>query len=110
MRAGRLRHRVTFQRQAQVPDKYGNIAQGWTDHLTVWGNLRETTGKERIASGATENIRTATLRVRVSTDSNGLTEADRVIGRGETWDIKGIAHADDKGAMFDMLLQAGATD
>jgi len=109
MNIGKLRHRVKFQRQTEDKDKFGNVRQDWADHLTVWGNLRETVGKERIGSGAVENMRTATLRVRSSTAAREISEADRVIARGETWDIKGIANADDAGRVLDMLLQAGGT-
>lgn len=105
----RLRHRAKFQRQGQVPDGYGNTIGGWADHLTVWANVRETTGKERVAAGSIENNRTATIRVRSSAGTRGLTEADRVVARGETWDILGIANADDKGKMLDILVQSDPT-
>ncbi|HDZ80728.1 MAG TPA: head-tail adaptor protein [Roseobacter sp.] len=107
MRAGRLRHRVAFNRQATVPDGYGNVTGEFAPLFTVWGNVRETTGKERVAAGSVENTRTATIRIRASSQSNGLTEADQAVARGETWNIRGIAQADDKGAMLDLLVEAG---
>ncbi|KZY05266.1 MULTISPECIES: phage head closure protein [unclassified Sulfitobacter] len=105
--AGRLRHRVTFNRQGEEIDDYGNVVGEFAPLFTVWGNVRETTGKERVEAGAVENVRTATIRIRTSPQANGLTEADQAVARGETWNIRGIAHADDKGAMLDILVESG---
>jgi SPP1 family predicted phage head-tail adaptor len=105
--AGRLRHRVTFNRQATEADEYGNVTGAFEPLFTVWGNVRETTGKERVEAGSVENVRTATIRIRGSAQARGLTEADQAVARGETWNIRGIAEADDKGAMLDLLVEAG---
>lgn len=110
MNAGKLRHRIVFRRQAQVPDGYGNTVGEWQDLITVWSNVRETTGREAVKAGAIENNRTATIRIRSSTQSRGVTEADQVIARGETWNILGIANADDQGVMLDMLCQSGGLE
>lgn len=107
MRAGQLRHRVAFNRQAIDPDEYGNVSGEFEPLFTVWGNVRETTGKERVVAGSVENNRTATIRIRGSAQARGLTEADQAVARGETWNIRGIANADDKGAMLDILVEAG---
>lgn len=88
MRAGKLRDRVTFQRQSDESDDHGNVLGEFEDHLTVWGDLRETPGKERIASGTVEATRLATLRVRYSADTAAITAADRVSARGAFWNIR----------------------
>lgn len=105
--AGRFRHRVTFNRQTQIDDGYGNVTGEFAPLFTVWGNVRETTGKERVAAGAVENNRTATIRVRKSTQTAGLTEADQAVARGETWNIRGIANVGIDDAMLDILVEAG---
>ena len=103
-----MRHRVTFNRQGDnITDEYGNPVTAFTPIFTVWGNVRETMGKERVAAGSVENTRTATIRIRSSTQSRGLTEADQAVARGETWNIRGIAFADDKGTMLDLLVESG---
>lgn len=108
MDAGRLNHRAQFLRKAvDGSDEYGNPSREYAPMFTVWANVRETTGKERVAAGSIENLRTATVRIRRTTATQGLTEGDQVQARGETWDILGIANADDKGVMLDLLVQAG---
>lgn len=109
MKSGRMRHRAVFQRQVERIDDYGNTAQEWGNVLTVWSNLKETTGKERVTSGSIENDRTATLRLRSNTQSRALTEADRVVVRDAVWRVLGVANSDDKGAYLDMLLRVDPT-
>lgn len=106
--AGPLRHKITFNRQAEDgTDEYGNPMKAFALLFSTRGNVRETTGKERVRAGSVENTRTATIRIRSSAQARGLTEADQAVARGETWNILGIANADDKGAMLDLLVEAG---
>lgn len=106
MGAGNFRHQITFKRQGEEGDDYGNPNGDFAALFTVWGNVRETPGKERVASGSVENNRTATIRIRNNLPTP-ITEADQAVARGETWNILGIAHADDKGAMLDLLVETG---
>ena len=98
--AGRLRHRVTFNRQTMIDDGYGNVTGEFEPLFTVCG-------KERVESASVENNRTATIRVRKSTQTAGLTEADQAVARGETWNIRGIANVGISDAMLDLLVEAG---
>ena len=108
MQAGRLNHRIQFNRRdIDGSDEYGNPSREYVPLFTVWGNVRGTTGRERVRAGSIENLRTATIRIRASSQSRELTEGDQAQARGETWDILGIANADDKGVMLDLLVQAG---
>ena len=107
MEARHLRHRVTFNRQIFVDDGYGNVTGEFAALFTVRGNVQETTGKERVTAGTVENVRTGTIRIRASAEALGLTEADQAVARGETWNIRGIAKADDKGAVLDLLVESG---
>jgi len=104
-RAGSLRERVTFQRATAGDDGYGNTITGWADHLTVWANIRETLGKERVEAGRIEAANTATVRIRASSDSRALMAEDRVTMRGETWNIRSIVQVGNDRAMLDILCE-----
>ena len=106
MQGGRLWHKLQFQRIDGTTNQYGDISGDFVDLFATRGNVRETTGKERIAAGSVENVRTATIRLRKNSKTETLREADRVIARGETWDILGIANVDDQGAMLDLAVRA----
>lgn len=107
IKSGRLKHRATFRRRSNDGDGYGNVDGDFSDFLSVWSNLRETPGKERLAAGAVESVRTGTLRIWATQTSRAITEADQVVVRGETWNIRGIANADDRGDMLDLVLETG---
>jgi len=107
MRAGNLRDRVTFQRQIGGDDGYGNTVIGWADHLTVWADVRATLGKEKVDAGRVESSNTATIRIRASSDSRALTEADRVIARGQAWNIRSIVPVGNDRTALDLLCERG---
>ncbi|MDJ0631098.1 MAG: head-tail adaptor protein [Rhodobacter sp.] len=86
--AGRFRDQARFERQgAATLDDAGNTTESWGEVATVWADLMETPGQEGLAAGRPEETKTGTLRVRNSATMRGITGADRVIVRSETWDI-----------------------
>jgi SPP1 family predicted phage head-tail adaptor len=105
--AGRLRERVVIQRATTGDDGYGNTVTGWVTHLTVWADVRETLGKERVDAGLVEASATATVRVRASAATRGLTAADRMVARGWTWNIRSIVPVGNDRAMLDLLVERG---
>ena len=107
MRSGDLRDRVTIQRATTADDGFGNTISGWSDLLTVWANVRETPGKEIVAAGRIEASRTATIRVRASSQSRGVTAADRLQARGQVWNIRSVAAVGDGRELIEFLCEAG---
>jgi len=107
MSAGKLRDRVTFQRNTTGADQYGNVVDGWEDILTVWGDVLERLGGEKIRAGVPQAEHMATIRVRKSLDAVTVTEADRISARGQTWNIRSIAEVGRKGELLEILCEAG---
>lgn len=102
-----MRDRVTFQRLMQGSDVYGNTVDGWEDHLTVWADMLESPGREAVSAGRIEAARSATMRVRRSSETLGVTEADRVFVRGRTWNIRSIGDVGRDRTMLEMVIEAG---
>ncbi|MFN6976713.1 MAG: phage head closure protein [Gemmobacter sp.] len=107
MTAGLLRERVTVERAVRSDDGYGNVVVGWADLLSVWADVRETPGKERLEAGRIEASATATIRIRSSAAARGVTEADRIRARGAVWNIRSIVPVGNDGAMMDILCESG---
>jgi SPP1 family predicted phage head-tail adaptor len=107
MGAGALRDRVTFQRLVAGDDGYGNAVTGWADHLTVWADVLETPGREAVAAGRVEASRTATMRIRRSSQSLGLSAADRVLVRGRVWNIRSIGDVGRDRVLLEMVIEVG---
>jgi SPP1 family predicted phage head-tail adaptor len=55
MRAGKLRHRVTFQTRTAGEDAAGQPVKVWTDALTRWCNITAPSGAETVDAAATRN-------------------------------------------------------
>ena len=113
MKAGDLRDRIAVERNTTGDDGYGNQVVGWAalevngKPLQLWANVRETPGKERVEAGRLEASRTATIRVRSSSLSRQISEADRVTVRGQIWNIRGIAALTDGRDMLEMICETG---
>lgn len=105
--AGSLNTRIVVQRATTGDDGYGNVITGWAYLLTVWANVRETPGKETVAAGRLEASRTATIRIRASSDAKAITPADRVLARGQIWNIRSIAAVDDGRSLLELLCEVG---
>lgn len=113
-RAGKFRDRLTVERQGDsgALDIYGNPAAAvWQKLAPVgefWGDLRETTGKERLAAGRLEAPATATLRLRRSPETAAIEAADRVIARGAVWAIVSApVDPDGRGRLVEFTLERG---
>ena len=109
MRAGMLRDRVAFQRLDTTPDAYGNPSGGtFTTFLTVAGQLIPERGRERVDAGRLESAAGATLEVRSSSDTRGVTPADRVLINGTTvYNIREIDNPDRRNRRLVMVLEKG---
>lgn len=113
VKAGQFRERAEFQRLSEgAVDAYGNVYTGWASLATRWADMRETRGKEArgketIEGGAMANTGTATLRVRSDSTTRGITTADRVVIRGTTWAIKGLAQIDRKDTVIEFMIERG---
>lgn len=103
-----LRRRVEFQRLDQTSDEYGNVTAGtWAPITTVWGELRETRGRERVLAGALDAPMSGVLRVRRSTQTAAITEADRAVIDGEEWNIRGRRDPDGRRAWIEFDVERG---
>lgn len=106
--AGKLRDRITIQRATAEDDGYGNVTAGpWADLMTVWADVMERPGGEKIASGALESSRMATIRVRRTSAVMGVRDADRVQARGVDWNIRSIAAVARNNDLIEFLCEAG---
>ncbi len=106
--AGKFRERAVFERlNAEAIDAYGQPHSAWEALFTRWADFRETTGKERINSGAVESGATGTLRIRYSSAAAGLTGADRVTIRGAVWNIRSVVQVNRQKNLIELLCERG---
>lgn len=101
---GRLRQRLTLQRESGTPDAGGGYALGWVDLATVWGAVEALTGRERLQAAALESTVTHRMLLRARTD---IDAAMRVVWRGRAFNIR--AHLDRTGRdrLTELLVEEG---
>lgn len=64
MRAGTLRHRVTFQRPISATNARGEKTKSWSDYRTVSALIRPTSGRDFLDVHQTETETTAIITCR----------------------------------------------
>ena len=93
MKAGDLRHRVTFcrlQPGGQDPETGDMQAEEWQDMATVWAQVVPVSVREFLQAAATQNEISARVVVRYSKTAAAVTADDRLRHCDEIYQIKGI--------------------
>lgn len=106
---GQLDQRVTFQRLAQVADGLGGYTQSWSDLFTCWAKVEPLRGSERLMAEQLEDPRDYRVTVRRSSDSAGVTAADRVSWRGAAMNIRFVADAGPRPLYLSFECERGVT-
>ncbi|MDU9005745.1 phage head closure protein [Sedimentitalea todarodis] len=91
MRSGKMRRVIQVQRVASEVNDAGTPQEVWTDHLRLRAELVERTASEFInAQGAGDKALTV-FRIRYV---ENVTNSDRVVFGGQTFNIKEISEID----------------
>lgn len=104
---GRLNTRIVVERPVPGDDGYGNVVAGWSWLVTLWGDMREASGKEVVAAGREDAPRSAMVIIRRSAVTAGITEADRIVARGAVWNIRTIRAVGNEGALLELHCETG---
>ncbi|MGH1579075.1 MAG: head-tail adaptor protein [Planktotalea sp.] len=109
MQAGRLNKKVKFYSNAGDVSDHGNWVDGRALRCTLWANVREQLGKEKLEAGILESKHRATIRVRRSALSEEIETGDTAQLGEQDWKILSIAPVGDRGDDLDILCEtAGA--
>ena len=110
MRAGKLRHRVTFQSPGTTQDPVtGEMVQGWA---TTWdkvpASVEPLSVKDFIASSATQSSLSARIVIRYRA---GVLPSMRILHRGAIYNIQGVMPDADSGLEYlTLAVSAGVND
>ena len=103
----KFRDRVQLMRPQFGTDDYGNPAQGHTPASTIWADVIERLGGEKLAAGRIENTRQAAVTVWARDLPEGFCESWRITSRGFEWSILSIATAGRSGALVEISISHG---
>lgn len=93
IRAGKLRHSITFQQRADTKNSYGEVVGAWSDFATVRASVEPLQGREYFAAQSTQTSTTTRFRIRYLA---GLTADMRISFNGQVYDIEGIINQDER--------------
>lgn len=111
IKAGRLRHRITFQNKTTTRDDYGGEVETWADVTTVWASLDplSTTAmagaKEFLGGGAEQ----ASDMVRATIRPREVDTAWRFIHGSKLYNIK-AARTNNVDDTMQIFAEVGAND
>ncbi|WP_200629995.1 phage head closure protein [Stutzerimonas frequens] len=98
IKAGKLRHRVTFQAPGLVQDPVtGEMMPGWTDFASVWASIEPLSARDFIAAQANQSEITARIVIRYR---EGILPTMRILHRGKVYAIHGVLPDADSGLEY----------
>lgn len=107
---GKLDQRITFQRATFTPDGGGGMVRAWAD-LTqtpkVWAHVKAKGGREGLTEGRINATFVVVFAIRERAD---LSEADRIIWNGETYNIRGILRQGSRVQYLQIEAERGVAD
>ena len=106
LKAGRLRHRVTFQRSELTKLPSGQRENKWVTVTTTWAEVKPISGRELLTAGAEMSEITVRVWMRYRPDINA---ACRMVYRDQVYDIQS-AIPDVKFTLLELLCKQGVKD
>lgn len=100
-----LDKRVLLQRPATGRDPYGQPLTGWQDVGTVWASIKDVTGRQYVAAGATQNSVQTTITIRYQ---SGIVPAMRAVHGVDVYDIESVLNK--AGGFLELMAKRGVSN
>lgn len=112
MRAGDLRHRVTFQARSKAEDSFGERLNDWSDLFASWAQISPLSGRELLAAQAVQADVThqVTVRYRPELASPRAVAAMRITYNGRHFNILSSLNEDERNRMVVLTVSEGLVD
>lgn len=106
MRAGTLRHKITFQSATDVTDNLGGYTRTWSDTYDCFAAVWPLKGTEALEAMKLEHKVTHKIRVRYR---DNITADMRIKFGSRYFDIVGIINPDERDIMLDIMATESVT-
>lgn len=109
MRAGDLRHRVTFQSRSVSADSFGAQSEQWRDVATVWADVSPLSGRELFAAQAVnvEISHSVTIRYQAQFAGPKAVAAMRILYGNRIFNIHSSMDTDERHRELKMTCSEG---
>jgi SPP1 family predicted phage head-tail adaptor len=108
--AGELRHRIGFEKRAEIDDGYGNLSSGeFEEQFVVSAKVQARVGGESVQAARLASQQPVSLTIRRSSNTRKITEEWRAhdVRNDVYYNIRSIIDPDDRGAWIELLCQSG---
>jgi len=102
MRAGPLRHRITWQMPISTTNARGEKTKDWADYCSVWAHIQPTSGRDFLDVHQTESETTATITQRYVP---GMTADMRGKYGNRYYEIVHIINVEERNEMLQILVR-----
>jgi SPP1 family predicted phage head-tail adaptor len=100
MRAGSLRHKITFQQLTVANDSYSHSTETWTDQVTTYAAIWPMRGTERMESMRLDQEVTHKIRIRYKRD---LHPKMRIKFGTRYFNVRAIINVDERNIYQDIM-------
>lgn len=113
---GAMNARITLQREVQVADGGGGGYHAWSTVKTIWAEIIEQSGSERIHADQLQSEVGTTIRIRHRTNVHAGMRviegepdtADEPAGGGRVWIIEAVTDPEGRRIYLDLRCRSGA--
>lgn len=109
MRAGGLRHFVTFERSTVSQSATGAPVNSWATLAQTWARVEALAGKERFAAMQQQADVDYRITCRYESALASLAPNDRVTWGANTYDIQAVINPDERGAELQVFARKAVT-
>lgn len=103
LQAATLRHRITIQNLNPSPDPF-NVADGWTDVITMWASVQALSGKEVYEAGALDMKVSHKVTIRHPGRNYSVKAGNRIKFKNRLFELQtGIMNPDERNIMLVLL-------
>ncbi len=103
MRIDNLRNLVTIQQRSTTESTPWDDTVTWADHVERWADVKPVSAKERMRNQGPSSEATYTMALRWEDDL--LSDQDRIVWDGRTFDIVGIINVDERDVEMNVMLK-----
>ena len=99
MKAGALRHRLTFQKKTEARNSFNEMVVSYSDFVTVWGSVTPNAGRKFYESLQATSEVSGEIRIRYRSD---ILPTMRITNGDSTYEIVSIANV--QGRSTELLI------
>lgn len=104
--AGKLRTKITIERETSTPDSQGGQSLAWSTHATIKAYLKPMSGGERLQAMRLEANQTHRIYIRYRDD---LLTTDRIVIGNRKFQIRALINIEERNKWIEIYADEGET-